>query len=96
MMPHLAESCWEVLGNEGLVSDALWPEVDPAMLVDDEVTLPIQINGKRRGEITLAKGMAAADVETQVMALEVVQKALEGKAPKKVVVVQDRIVNIVV
>ncbi|NMA97265.1 MAG: leucine--tRNA ligase [Phyllobacteriaceae bacterium] len=95
MMPHLAESCWEVLGNEGLVSDALWPEVDPAMLVDDEVTLPIQINGRRRGEITLAKGMAAADVESQVMALDLVQKALEGKEPKKVVIVQDRIVNIV-
>jgi leucyl-tRNA synthetase len=96
MMPHLAESCWEVLGQDGLVSDALWPEVDPAMLVDDEVTLPIQINGKRRGEITVAKGMAAADVEALVLALDVVQKALDGKTPKKVVVVQDRIVNIVV
>jgi leucyl-tRNA synthetase len=96
MMPHLAESCWEVLGKQGLVADALWPEVDPAMLVDDEVTLPIQINGKRRGEINVAKDMPAAEVETLVLALEIVQKALDGKAPKKVVVVPNRIVNIVV
>ena len=71
-------------------------EVDPALLVDDEVTLPIQINGKRRGEITVPKGMAAAEVEKLVLSLDVVHKALEGKAPKKVVVVQDRIVNIVI
>ena len=96
MMPHLAESCWEVLGKQGLVADALWPEVDPAMLVDDEVTLPIQINGKRRGEINVAKDMPAAEVEALVLALEIVQKALDGKAPKKVVVVPNRIVNIVV
>ena len=96
MMPHLAESCWEVLGKQGLVADALWPEVDPAMLVDDEVTLPIQINGKRRGEINVAKDMPAAEVETLVLALEIVQKALDSKAPKKVVVVPNRIVNIVV
>jgi leucyl-tRNA synthetase len=96
MMPHLAESCWEVLGKSGLVSDALWPEVDPALLVDDDVTLPIQINGKRRGEITVAKGLPAPEVEAMVLALEAVQKALEGKTPKKIVVVPDRIVNVVV
>src|SRR5690606_16186711 len=96
MMPHLAESCWEVLGKQGLVADTLWPEVDPALLVDDEVTLPIQINGKRRAEINVAKGMPAADVEALVLALEAVQKALDGKTPKKIVVVQDRIVNVVV
>ena len=96
MMPHLAESCWEILGKSGLVADAAWPEVDPAMLVDDEVVLPVQINGKRRAEIAVAKGMAAGEVEALVLALEAVQKALEGKTPKKIVVVQDRIVNIVV
>ena len=96
MMPHLAESCWELLGKQGLVADALWPEVDPAMLVDDEVTLPIQINGKRRGEINVAKDRPAAEVEALVLALEFVQKALDGKSPKKVVVVPNRIVNIVV
>ncbi len=96
MMPHLAESCWEVLGKQGLVADALWPEVDPALLVDDDVTLPVQINGKRRAEISVPKGMPAAEVEALVLALDAVQKALEGKAPRKVVVVQDRIVNLVV
>jgi len=96
MMPHLAESCWEVLGKEGLVADASWPDVDQALLVDDEVTLPIQINGKRRAEITLAKGKPAAEVEALVLGMEAVQKALDGKTPKKIVVVQDRIVNVVV
>lgn len=96
MMPHLAESCWEVLGKSGLVADAPWPAVDPAMLVDDEVTMPIQINGKRRAEIAVSKGMAAAEVEALVLALDAVQKALDGKTPKKIVVVPDRIVNIVV
>jgi leucyl-tRNA synthetase len=96
MMPHLAETCWEVLGAEGLVADALWPEVDPKLLVDDEVTMPIQLNGKRRGELVVAKGTPAAEVEAQVLALEVVVKALEGKTPKKIVVVPDRIINIVV
>ena len=96
MMPHLAESCWELLGKQGLVADADWPSVDQAMLVDDEVTLPIQINGKRRGEISVAKGTPAAEVEALVLALEAVQKALNGQTPKKIVVVPDRIVNVVV
>ena len=96
MMPHLAESCWEVLEKQGLAADASWPEVDPALLVDDEVTMPIQINGKRRAEIVVAKGTPAAEVEALVLALEAVQKALEGRRPKKIVVVPDRIVNIVV
>ena len=96
MMPHLAESCWEALGKQGLVADANWPDVDPALLVDDEVTLPIQINGKRRAEITVAKGTPAAEVEALVLALDAVQKALDGKKPKKIVVVPDRIVNVVV
>jgi leucyl-tRNA synthetase len=96
MMPHLAETCWEVLGEQGLVADALWPAVDAKLLVDDEVTMPIQINGKRRGELVVAKGTPAAEVEAQALALEAVTKALEGKTPKKIVVVPDRIINIVV
>ena len=96
MMPHLAESCWEVLGHDGLVSDALWPEVDPTMLVDDEVTLPIQINGKRRGEISVAKDTPPAEVEKLVLSLDDIVRILDGKAPKKIVVVPNRIVNVVV
>jgi leucyl-tRNA synthetase len=96
MMPHLAETCWEALGKPGLVADARWPEVDPAMLVDDEVTMPIQINGKRRAEIKVPKGTPAAEVEKLVLSLDEVVRILEGKAPKKIVVVPDRIVNVVV
>ena len=96
MMPHLAESCWEVLGKSGLVADAPWPEVDPALLVDDEVVLPIQINGKRRAEITVPKGLPAAEVEKLVLSNEAVLRTLDGKSPKKIVVVPDRIVNVVV
>jgi leucyl-tRNA synthetase len=96
MMPHLAETCWQVLGKAGLVTDAPWPAVDPALLVDDTVTMPIQINGKRRGEITVAKGLPAAEVESQVLSLDEIVRILDGKTPKKIVVVPDRIVNVVV
>ena len=96
MMPHLAETCWEALGKTGLVADALWPEVDPAMLVDDSVTLPIQVNGKRRGEIVVAKGTPPAEVEQLVLSLEAIARMLDGKPLKKIVIVPDRIVNVVV
>jgi leucyl-tRNA synthetase len=96
MMPHLAETCWQVLGKGGLVADAPWPEVDERLLVDDTVTLPIQVNGKRRAEITVAKGMAAAEVEQLVLQMEEIVRILDGKSPKKIVVVPDRIVNVVV
>jgi leucyl-tRNA synthetase len=96
MMPHLAETCWEALGKSGLVADAPWPAVDAALLVDNTVTLPIQVNGKRRGEITVAKGTPAAEVEKLVLSLDEIVRILDGKAPKKVVIVPDRIVNVVV
>jgi leucyl-tRNA synthetase len=96
MMPHLAETCWQALGKEGLVCDAPWPAVDPAFLVDDTVTLPVQVNGKRRAEITVAKGSAPTAVEELVLSLEPIARMLDGKAPKKIVVVPDRIVNVVV
>lgn len=96
MMPHLAETCWEALGKSGLVADARWPDVDEAMLVDDTVTMPIQVNGKRRAEITVAKGTPAAEVERLVLSMDEIVRILEGKAPKKIVVVPDRIVNVVV
>ncbi len=96
MMPHLAETCWEALGKPGIVADALWPEVDASLLVDDEVTMPIQINGKRRAEVTVPKGTPSAEVERLVLSLDEVVRILDGKAPKKIVVVPDRIVNVVV
>jgi leucyl-tRNA synthetase len=96
MMPHLAETCWAVLGKTGMVTDAGWPVVDAALLVDDTVTLPIQVNGKRRGEITVPKGTANAEVERQALSVDAVARMLDGKPPKKVVIVPDRIVNVVV
>ncbi len=96
MMPHLAETCWEALGKSGLVADAPWPSVDPALLVDDTVTMPIQINGKRRGEIVVPKGTASTEVEAQVLSLEAIIRILDGQTPKKIVIVPDRIVNVVV
>ena len=95
MMPHLAETCWRELGHEGLASDAPWPRHDERYLVEDSVTLPVQVNGKRRAEIAVAKGTPAAEVERLVLSLEAVQRILDGKAPKKIVVVPDRIVNVV-
>ena len=95
MTPHLAEECWHMLGGTGLVTGAPWPVADAALLVDDTVTLPIQINGKRKSEITVAKDMAKSEVEKLVLADNAVVKALDGGAPKKLIVVPGRIVNVV-
>ncbi|MCD9147275.1 leucine--tRNA ligase [Pseudophaeobacter flagellatus] len=95
MVPHLAEDIWAHQGGEGLITTAPWPVADEAMLVEDSVTLPIQINGKRRGEITVAADLDKAEVEKIALAHEAVQKALNGGAPKKVIVVPGRIVNVV-
>jgi len=95
MTPHLAEDIWAHQGGEGLVATAPWPVANEAMLVENTVTLPIQINGKRRGEIEVAKDLDKAEVEKIAMAHEAVQKALNGNAPKKVIVVPGRIVNVV-
>src|SRR5690606_35419817 len=95
MMPHLAESAWAALGRSGMVADAPWPEVDPALLVDSTVVVPVQVNGKRRGEVTLPLGAARELVEKEVLSLEAVTRMLEGKPPKKLVIVPDRIVNVV-
>ena len=82
-------------GGAGLAVDAPWPKADPAMLVEDSVTLPIQINGKRRGEITVPAGMAQAEIEQAVLADEAVRRHLNGQAPRKLIVVPGRIVNVV-
>ena len=96
MVPHLAEACWQALGNDDLVATRAWPEADAALLVEDTVVLPVQVNGKKRGELTIAAGADNATVETAVLALDFVQKALDGKSPRKVIVVPNRIVNVVV
>ncbi len=96
MMPHLAETCWQEMGRSGLVADAPWPEVDPALLADDTVTVGIQVNGKLRATIELAKDAAREAIEAEVLSLEAVTRTLEGKAPKKIIIVPNRIVNVVV
>ncbi len=96
VMPHLAEACWEQLGHIRSICLAPWPEVDPALAIDDSVTLPVQVNGKKRGELTCPRDWDTAAIEKEVLQLEAVVKALEGRTPKKVVVVPLRIVNVVV
>ena len=96
MTPHLAEELWDKLGGDGLVVSAKWPKADPDLLVDDEITLPIQINGKRRAEITVPKDTDTVEIEKITLLSEPVIKALNGHSPKKVIVVPGRIVNVVV
>ena len=96
MTPHLAEDIWARQGGEGMVTTARWPVADESMLIDDTVTLPIQINGKRRAEISVNKDLDKNAVENIALSTEAVQKALDGAAPKKVIVVPGRIVNVVV
>ena len=95
IMPHLAEECWATLGGRDLVAERPWPEFDPALVVDNEITYPVQINGKKRGDLTIARDADQAAVEKAALALDAIQKALEGKAPRKVIVVPQRIVNVV-
>jgi leucyl-tRNA synthetase len=94
--PHLAEECWARVGGEGMAVNAPWPTFDPTLAADDELVLPVQINGKRRGEIRAAPGTAEAEVEKIALADEAIARHLEGVNVRKVIVVKDRIVNIVV
>ena len=98
MVPHLAEEAWTQLGAElggGLIADAAWPVVDPALLEEDEVTIAIQIRGKLRDTLTVAKGLPQAEMEALALASEKVQHAIDGGDIKKIIVVPNRLVNIV-
>jgi leucyl-tRNA synthetase len=98
MMPHLAEEAWSAIGADGsggLVADAAWPPVDPALLVEDEVTVAVQVKGKLRDTLTVAKGTAREELEALALASDKVQRALDGAEVKKVIVVPDRLVNLV-
>jgi leucyl-tRNA synthetase len=95
MMPHLAEECWQVLGLPGLVSEAAWPQIERDLLVEDTVTLVVQVNGKKRGEVTVATAAQNPEIEAAVLALDAVKLALGGKPVRKVIVVPKRIVNVV-
>ncbi|MGB5777551.1 leucine--tRNA ligase [Allopontixanthobacter sediminis] len=95
MMPHLAEEVWSRTGQGGLIALAPWPHVDSALLVDDEVTIAVQHKGKLRDTLTVAKGMPGAELEALALASEKVQRSLDGAEVRKVIVVPDRLVNIV-
>jgi leucyl-tRNA synthetase len=95
MMPHLAEECWAALGHDTLVASEPWPSLEPALLVESTITLPVQVNGKKRADVTVARDADNPEIEAAVLALDAVQRVLEGKRPKKVIVVPQRIVNVV-
>jgi leucyl-tRNA synthetase len=95
LMPHLAEQCWAALGHTTLVAETRWPVAEPALLVDETVTLPVQVNGRKRADLTIARDAGEADIEAAVLELDAVRRALAGKVPKKVIVVPQRIVNVV-
>ncbi len=96
MTPHLGEELWRALGHETLLTDTPWPEADPALTADDTVTVAVQVNGKLRGTIDLPRDTAEDAVERAALAEPGVQRAMAGKPPRKVIVVKNRIVNVVV
>jgi leucyl-tRNA synthetase len=96
MMPHLAESCWETLGQRQFVAATPWPVADAALVAADTITVAVQVNGKLRGTIVVAPGVDNASMEKAALALDTVARALDGKKPRKVIVVPNRIVNVVV
>lgn len=95
MVPHIAEEAWAGMGQDGLIADAAWPDVNPALLVDDEVTIAVQVNGKLRDTLVMPRGAPKDAVEAAALAADKIVRSLEGKAPRKVIVVPDRLVNIV-
>ena len=96
MMPHLAEELWQQLGHATLVVDSAWPVADPALVIDDQVTLAVQVNGKLRGTVVLRRGASSSEAESAALAEEGVLRAMAGKAARKVIVVPDRVINVVV
>jgi leucyl-tRNA synthetase len=96
MLPHLAEEAWEALGGTGLIAGQPWPTHDPALLVESEVTIAVQVAGKLRDTLTVAKDASREELEAAALASDKIIRTLAGAAPKKVIVVPGRLVNIVV
>ncbi len=95
MMPHLAESCWKAIGHDDLVAQRPWPIANPALVKEDVITLPVQVNGKKRADVTVSREADKHTIEAATLALDAVQRALEGRPVKKFIVVPQRIVNVV-
>ena len=96
MMPHLAEECWKTLGFTQLIAETPWPKADPSLIVESDITMPVQINGKRRGDLTISRTATVPQVEAAVLELDFVKSAVGEASVKKIVVVPNRIVNLVV
>ena len=96
MMPHLAEACWGVLGHEDMIASSPWPVADRSLIVAAEMTLPVQVNGRKRDELTIGRDAAAAEIEAAALALDAVRRAMDNRPAKKVIIVPQRIVNVVV
>jgi len=96
MMPHLAEELWQSLGHQVMLAEMPWPEADPALIVDESVTVAVQVNGKLRATLSLPRDLAGAAAEQAALADEHVQRAMAGKAVRRVIVVPNRIINVVV
>ncbi|MBZ8135061.1 leucine--tRNA ligase [Afifella sp. IM 167] len=94
-MPHLAEEAWQLLGHDRLVAETPWPEAEAGLLRDNEITLPLQVNGKKRDDLTVPRDATSAEIEAAALASDSVQRFLEGRPPRKVIVVPGRIVNVV-
>jgi len=95
MVPHLAEQAWQALGKRGLIADAAWPDVDPELLIEDEVTIAVQVNGKLRDTLTAPKGAPRDALQEMALASDKIARILDGKPPRKIIVVPDRLVNLV-
>ena len=96
MMPHLAEECWEALGRQTFVAQSPWPIVDRSLLVSTHVTYVAQVNGKKRGEFEIERDADARQIERAALALDGVMRAVDNRPPRKVIIVPNRIVNVVV
>jgi leucyl-tRNA synthetase len=95
MVPHLAEECWAALGKNSLLAAEPWPVPDPALLLEETITIAVQVNGKRRDELRIARDAPKEDIESAALKLENVVRAIGGRKIKKVVIVPQRIVNVV-
>jgi leucyl-tRNA synthetase len=96
MMPHFAEEAWRSLGHDGFVCRQSWPEADPALTAEERLVVPVQVNGKKRATLELVPDANPAAVEAEALAEPKVAAAIAGKAVRKVIVVPNRIVNVVV
>ena len=96
MAPHLAEECWQALGAPGIVARASWPQVEPGLLTEATVTLPVQVNGRKRADVTVPREADGAAIEAAVLSLDAVKRAMEGRALRKFILVPGRIVNVVI